>query len=46
MEDRVSGNSYVFCMFRLFNLGMIAVGLGVLAAGIYVCADDKSFNLV
>lgn len=44
MEERVSGNSCIFCLFRLFNLCLIVVGLGVMAAGIYVCADDKSFN--
>ena len=44
MEDRVKGNSCIFCLFKFLNLFLILVGLGILVAGIYVCADDKSFN--
>jgi hypothetical protein len=44
MEERVSGNSFVFCLFRTFNLCLILVGLGVMASGIYVSIEDKSFD--
>lgn len=44
MEERVQGNKCVLCMFRFINLFLIVIGLGVIAAGIYVCADDSSFN--
>jgi hypothetical protein len=44
MEERVKGNSCTFCMFRTLNLFLILVGLGIVGAGAFVCAQDGSFN--
>lgn len=44
MEGRVHGNRCLSCLYRSFNIFLIPVGLGVMVAGIYVCADDASFN--
>ena len=44
IEDRVAGNSCIFCLFRTATLCLLFAGLGSLAAGIAVCADAGNFS--
>ena len=44
MDEKAKGNSCIFFMFRFFNLCLVIIGLGILVAGIYICADDNNFG--
>lgn len=42
--DGPRGNSCILCLFMLSNLGLLVVGFGTIAAGIYVAADLNQAN--
>lgn len=44
MDQPVGGNSFIYYLFFAGNLFLIAVGLGTLAAGIYVWAETHTIE--
>lgn len=44
MDDQPKGNTCLYLMFQVCNIGTFFIGAGTMSAGIYISIEEKSIN--